>query len=182
MRNLLTYLLVLVTTITFGQKEDLKYESNWKAINGKYTAELINQILEDEKDNILKSNCISNVPIAISEIFTKKELKEIAHKELNVKKSSHLRKQIKLYKQFQISQEIVPNKNIAEIGVFEVYPEGCETGYCSISKPIFNETYDLAFIQLGNSCGMTCGGGIDRIYFKVDGIWKIKKVMSTWVK
>mgnify|MGYP001464782079 CR=1 FL=1 len=56
MRNLLTYLLILVTTITFGQNEGLKYETNWKAIDGKYTAELINQILEDEKDGILNVN------------------------------------------------------------------------------------------------------------------------------
>lgn len=174
--------MILVTTISFGQKENVKPETNWKAIDAKYTLELISQILQDEKDDILKSNCISNTPIAISEFFTKKELKEIANKELNVKKSSHLREQIKLYKQFKIYQEIVPNKKIVEIGAFEVYPDGCETGYCSISKPIFNDTYDKAFVQIGNSCGMLCGGGIDRIYSKEDGIWIEKKILSIWYK
>jgi hypothetical protein len=181
LRNL-AYILILVTTITFGQEENAKPETNWNAIDAKYTSELISQILADEKDDILKLNCISNIPIAISEFLTKKELKEIAHKELNVKTSSHLRKQIKLYKQFKIYPEIVPNKNIAQIGAFEVYPEGCETGYCSISKPIFNEKYDHAFVQIGNSCGMLCGGGIDRVYSKEDGIWIEKKVLSIWYK
>lgn len=64
---------------------------------------------------------------------------------------------------------------------WEWLDENCNNGYCFVSKPIFNETFDLAFVEVGTICGRLCGGGEDRIYEFKNGNWILKETIGSWV-
>jgi hypothetical protein len=46
---------------------------------------------------------------------------------------------------------------------------------------VFNESFDLAYIEIGNGCGLLCGGGEERIYEFIKGKWILKKVITRWI-
>ncbi len=58
----------------------------------------------------------------------------------------------------------------------------CEYGFNFVSKPIFNETYDLVLIETAYDCGSKlCGGGTTVIYKYVNKNWIEFKVLNTWL-
>lgn len=164
-------------------------------LDAQKTTELITQILKEESNGYLMSNCITEKPRAISHPMVS-DFNEYVKNNLNIKDTIHLNAQLKLYKNFKITADLVMNKNIItqkQFVEFEQKSENdefrfwdwletyCENGYCSISKPIFNETFDLAFVQIGTVCGGLCGGGEERIYELVNGKWIQKESLGSWV-
>lgn len=159
------------------------------------TTELITQILKDEKDNYLSSTCVSEKPKAV--LFPMVSDFDIYVKEnLNIVDSIHLREQMKLFSNFKLTKKLVSDKRIitnsdfeefekqSKLGNFKFWDwlnENCINGYCSISKPIFNETYDLAYVQIGTVCGDLCGGGVERVYEYKEGKWTEKENLGSWV-
>jgi len=165
---------------------------NLEALDSDKTTELITQILTDERTGFLSSNCISEKPKAIMPTEFQKYVKEY----LKIKDTAHLKLQLELYKKFKITNDLAPNKNIltqkqfeefskkTEKGEFQFWDwldENCVNGYCSISKPIFNETFDLAYVQIGFVCGGLCGSGVERIYEFKNGKWIEKESFGGWV-
>tara|TARA_B100000949_G_C14186413_1_gene409776 strand:+ start:362 stop:895 length:534 start_codon:yes stop_codon:yes gene_type:complete len=174
------------------RKTDLKKSEEFDA---QKTTELISQVLEDENKGYLSSSCITEKPRAIShpmflgfDVYVKSNL--------NIKDTGHYKTQKHLYKQFKLTTDLVPDKNIltqkqfegfenkSENGGFQFWDwlrTNCKNGYCSISKPIFNKTYDLAYVQIGTICGELCGSGEERIYELVNGKWIVKESLGVWI-
>lgn len=113
---------------------------------------------------------------------------------MNVNDTIHLNEQIELYKNFKTSNKIFPGWNVIADEKFKLYQISsskntiwefllidCPKGYYSISKPNFNEDFNRAVIGIGIICGRLYGGGETRIYKLDKGIWKLEKVVSSWV-
>ena len=116
--------------------------------------------------------------------------------QLKIKDSVHYNLQSKLSSRFKITVDLVPDKTIlteeqfkefeekSENGGFKFWKwldENCKNGYCSITKPIFNEAFDLAYVSVGMVCGSLCGGGEERIYEYKNGKWTIKEILGSWI-
>ena len=164
-------------------------------LDAQKTTELITQILKDESETYLSSSCITEKPRAISHPMVS-DFNKYVKSHLNIKDTIHYNLQARLYKEFKLTADLVPNKNILTQKQFEEFEkksgdggfrfwdwldENCENGYCSISKPIFNETFDLAYVQIGTVCGSLCGGGEERIYEFVNGKWIEKESLGSWI-
>ncbi|UMB61196.1 hypothetical protein MHL31_03090 [Lutibacter sp. A80] len=164
-------------------------------LDAQKTTELIKQILKDESKGYLISSCITEKPRAVSHPMVS-DFNEYIKKNLKIKDTVHLNTQSRLYKRFKITSDLVKNKNILTQKQFEKFEKksksgefqfwdllntNCKDGYCSISKPIFNETFDLAYVQIGTVCGWLCGGGEERIYEFVNGKWIEKESLGSWV-
>ena len=158
MRKAKFYILSLIIILTFSCKNESKTEIKKKInLDLKKTTELITQILIDKSDSFLSSNCISeNQKAFTSSGFL--EYVEKANKYLNIKDTLHYKTQGKLFNEFKILKELTPNKKIitekqhneleSKREFWKWIEINCEKGYCSISKPIFNETFDLAYVQI----------------------------------
>ena len=193
MKKTLFNILFFVLTLNLSCKTDNK--TDLKKLDAQKTSELITQILKDERDGYLSSSCITENPRAVSSPMIS-NFGEYVRNHLNIKDTLHYKTQSSLSKKFKITAELVPEKNIltkkqfddfekkSEKGGFSFWDwldENCENGYCSISKPIFNETFDLAYVRIGTVCGGLCGGGEERIYEFVDGKWIEKETFGSWV-
>lgn len=49
------------------------------------------------------------------------------------------------------------------------------------TRPGFSADRNMALIEAGSSCGGLCGSGELMLVHKVDGVWKVKAVLSAWV-
>ena len=172
-------------------KIDLKIS---KERDSQKTTELIIQILKEESNDFLKSSCIVEKPITPSHpIFS--DFNENVKKELNIKDTIHFNMQILLYKQFKLTSDLVPEKNILTVNQLEKFEResenqgsifwewlelNCKNGFCSISKPIFNETFNLAYVQLGIVYGELSISGEERIYEFVNDKWIKKESIGSW--
>ncbi len=159
------------------------------------TTELITQILNDEKNNYLSSTCISEKPWAV--LFPMvSDFDSYVKEHVNIVDSIHLSIQMELFNNFKLTKTLVSDKKIitnsdfeelkeqskqGNFGFWEWLNENCINGYCSISKPIFNETFDLAYVQIGTVCGDLCGGGEERIYEYKEDKWTEKEHLGSWV-
>ena len=192
MNKTIFHISIITLILNFGCKRDLK--KSWEYDNQK-TTELIIQILEDESNNYLSSSCITEKPRTIFYPMVMNFDKHVK-KHLKIKDTIHYKKQKHFYKKFKITSKLVPNKNILTQKQFEEFEKKsknkelrfwdwldtyCNHGYCSISKPIFNKNYDLAYIQIGKVCGESCGAGEERIYTFVNGKWIKKENISSWI-
>lgn len=126
------------------------------------------------------------------------EYKTYLQEHLKIKDTTFLNFQINLLNNFKISKEIAPQKNIItnndyiefnksfEINEFAyldwLEKNNCKRGFSSISKPIFNETYNLAIIHFEQICGPLCGGGLIRLYELKNKKWVQKKVIDHWIQ
>ncbi|MDN3594318.1 hypothetical protein [Zunongwangia endophytica] len=166
-----------------------------KDLDAQKTNELITHILEEKRNGYLMSSCITEKPRAVSHSMVS-NFNDYVKDNLNIKDTVHLKIQSRLYKKFKITADLVPNKNILTQVQFEEFKQksenskfrfwdwfdtNCENGYCSISKPIFNEAFNLAYVQIGTVCGRLCGGGEERIYKLVNGKWIEKESLGSWV-
>ena len=197
MKKLFIYISFLYLILSFGCKTKSYVDLNQKKkLDEKYSTELITQVVEDEKESYLIADCISEEPrIVFYSMYS--DTDEYLKKLLKIKDVNHYNSQIKSFKDFKITSEIVPNKNIMTQKQFADYEEkaekeginsmfwmkqDCAKGFCSISKPIFNETFNLAYIEVSKYCeGMFCSGGEARIYELVKGKWEIKKMLYNWI-
>jgi len=164
-------------------------------LDAQKTTELIKQILIDESEGYLSSSCISEKPRAILHPMVS-DFDEYVKSLLNIKDTLHYKIQSRLYKKFKLTADLVPKKELLTQKQFEEFEKksesggfrfwewldtNCENGYCSLTKPIFNETFDLAYVQIGTVCGGLCGGGEERIYERVNGKWIEKESLGSWV-
>src|SRR5690606_27600124 len=186
----LFFILSIILFLNFSCQKDLK---KFEELDTQKTTELIKQIIKDESNGYLSVNCIleNKKAGALEEDF-----EEYLQKQLGIMDTLHLSLQVQLHDDFQITADLFPQKKIItqkkidEIinnskdgrTVFSNWLDtNCENEYCFIGKPIFNETFDLAYVEIGSYCGNLCGGGETRIYEYVNGKWVEKKSLSSWV-
>ena len=182
--------------MNFSCKTDSKTDfNNSDELDAQKTTELITQILQQESNGYLMSSCITEKPRAVSHPMFSNFIEYIKDN-LKIKDTIHLNSQSRLYNKFKITADLVPKKIILTKKQFEEFEQksenggfqfwdwldtNCENGYCSISKPIFNETFDLAYIQIATVCGRLCGSGEERIYELVNGKWIEKESFGNWI-
>jgi len=182
--------------LNFGCKTDNNTDlKKLEELDAQKTTELITQILKDESETYLQSSCITEKPRAISYPMVS-DFDEYVKNHLNIQDTVHYNLQSNLYKNFKITADLMPDKVILTQKQFEEFEKksenegfrfwdwldtNCENGYCSISKPIFNETFDLAYIQIGTICGSMCGAGEERIYEFVNDKWIEKETLGSWI-
>ncbi len=195
MRNLRYYISIIVLVIIFGCKTDKTDLHESKKLDAHKTMELMTQILNDESGDYFSSSCISEKPRAISYPMVS-DFDEYVRNHLNITDTLHYNRQSRLFREFVLTEDLVPDKKILTQKKFDELEgksrdEGikfwdwlyanCKYGYSSISRPIFNENYDLAYVQIANVCGRLCGGGEERIYEFTEGKWILKETLSSWV-
>jgi len=73
--------------------------------------------------------------------------------------------------------EVTPNTGIDWDYIYDNYGPGILT----VDRPIFNKSYNKAYIRIGYSCGPHCGSGQEVILEKVDNKWRLKKITGTWI-
>ncbi|WP_299124805.1 hypothetical protein [uncultured Tenacibaculum sp.] len=191
MRKTKPYILSLIIILTFSCRKESKTEIKKSIdLDLKKTTELITQVLIDKNDSYLSSSCISENQKA----FTSSDFlyyEEKANKYLNIKDSLHFKTQEKLFNEFKIIKELTLNKKIiTEKQHIELESKrefwkwidiNCEKGYCSISKPIFNENYDLAYIVIFRRLFDFDSSGEILIYEFKNGKWKEKEQIERWI-
>ena len=184
-------ILIVFLILCIGCKERPELES----IDQLKTAELISDLLESKSKYLLSPSCISEEPRAISG-HVNEDFKNYAKEHLKIVDTFHLNNQMRFRENFRISKKIAGELKLltkqnfedlerlgttAHFSFWSWLDENCENGYLSISKPIFNETYDLAIVQIGTVCGKLCGGGGTFIYKFDNGTWKETEILSSWV-
>lgn len=129
-------------------------------------------------------------------------------KHLEIKDSVHFNSQTNLYLNFKMTNSIVPNRKILTKKKFDELERkyldtisinpfldrvnlarnsplenwlktNCENTYYSISKPIFNETFDLAFIEFRIYYGALSGYIVEKIYAFKNGKWAEKSALRS---
>ena len=196
MKKTTFYISFIILILNFSCKNESKFNLDKTAdLDSKKTTELITQILKDEKENYLSVSCITEKPRAVSNPMAS-SFDEYVKENLGIKDSIHYKLQTESYNNFIITKDLVSDKNIitetqfeefekkSKLGGFKFWKwidENCKGGFCSISKPIFNETFDLAYVQIGTVCGGLCGGGEERIYEYKNGKWTKKESLGSWV-
>lgn len=193
---------ILLLYFLFGCKQN----SDTAAINDTAAMEVVNQydtskskelirlILAKEEKDYFNTNCIVEKVIPMYVLANSNVARDVTEK-LSIKDTIHLNEQMKLYKQFKLTPDLVPDKSILTQQHFLEFekkkPFGksswvmiepvCEDGYSYILKPIFNEDYTIAYVQFGNFCGSYCGGGEIQVYEYRNGGWHKARTISSWV-
>lgn len=140
--------------------------------------ELITQIVEQRKAEGDTFSCILEKSDYFFEEMPALDYYTELLKNLNIKDSDHLDRQLKLYHSFSFDEEfnfglkIIPdslnNKTREEAMVRRAYIDGhCPYAVVSIAKPIFNEDYTYALVMDGTGFGSY--GSFYRFY---NGHWK----------
>ena len=73
--------------------------------------------------------------------------------------------------------EIPANTGIDWDNISDNYGQGILT----VDRPIFNSSYNKAYVRIGYICGPHCGGGQEVVLEKIDNKWIIKEVTGTWI-
>lgn len=186
-------ILILILTIISCKTEQKNKINEIISLDREKTIELLLQVFEDENDSYLSTKCITEKRVAgfdpISEDFDK-YLKE----HLYIKDSIHYNLQIELRNAFSMNNEIARGKSILTKLDFEEFRKNsnidemwelildkCPDGYSWVSKPIFNEDFTIAYINIGSLCGGLCGGGESRIYKFKDNKWVFENSLGYWI-
>ncbi|MEW7292871.1 hypothetical protein ABW637_20145 [Aquimarina sp. 2304DJ70-9] len=197
MKNNNLYILLFVLTLFLSCKSDLKRESHDKKI----TVEFINQLLQKESllgdKSFLDVNCIMEQSVWKSKLIEEK-FKLYVQENLKIEDINFLKFQIDLFNKFKITQELVPGKNIIKSGEYIEFnksfkdnefayldwleKKNCRKGFSSISKPLFNEAYDIAMVRFEKICGPMCGGGVVVLYELKKKKWTQKVVLDNWIQ
>ncbi len=165
----------------------------------KETKKFIRQLIKKEKEiqqekSFINSICILEHPEWRS---FDNEFKLKIQKELGIENKAFLELQIDLFNKFKITKELTPQKNIITDQEYIQFNESfnknefayldwldkmnCQQGFSSISKPLFNENYDLAIVRFEKICEPLCGGGLLALYEITKGKWKQKKILDSWI-
>ncbi|NJY64116.1 hypothetical protein HC174_15340 [Salinimicrobium sp. CDJ15-81-2] len=190
------YIAILLLIIFFSCKNVMDPNiSDLKKLDEVKTIELLTQIFEDEKDGFLSTNCLTQKKRALSPPMVE-DFDGYVQRLIGIKDSAHYEFQSKLYQQFVLTENIAKGKKIitqsqfveferkSELGEFKFWDwldKNCTSGFSSISKPIFNENFTVAYVQIGNTCGDLCGGGEERIYEYLNGKWIEKENLGSWI-
>lgn len=190
MINRITLLLFIFTIFSCknpNEKSDLQ-------IYNQKSAELINQILKSEK---IECSCLLEMPhrslVEIMDISTpSRNNREDLKNALKITSDSIFEKQNELSKQFRIfslnlylndmnllnlSQLDSIQQNLGNQNYDEVLWKKCPSGILTISPPVFNDTYDMAVIEI-SSCS---GGGVLGIYNLINGGWEYLSQIYVWL-
>ena len=158
-------------------------------------------MLEEEKSlgnkSFIKSNCVLKQPVWNTKL-SEPELKSYLREYLKIQDNDFLNFQMDLFYKFEITEELIPEKKIitnAKTTVAKqpskedqyayldwLEKQDCKRGFFSISKPLFNESYDLAIIRFEEICGPLCGGGVIILYEFKKGKWSKKKILDNWIR
>ncbi|WP_139856823.1 hypothetical protein [Aequorivita sinensis] len=185
------YILAFFSTLALCCKSELKN----KDFDEQKTTEFFKQILQ--KEEILRTNCVLETSTWKLSKF-EDDFKKYIKKHLKIKDTSHLNLQINLFKGFIVTKEIASGKNILkkedyinfnqtsennEYGYLDwLEQHHCKRGFNSISKPLFNETYDLAIVHIDEICGPMCGGNWTIAYEFKNEEWIRKEIIDATVK
>ncbi|WP_408030554.1 hypothetical protein [Tenacibaculum xiamenense] len=151
-----------------------------------------------ENENFMNINSIAEIDPSRNQLD--EEYKTFVSRYLKIKDLIHLEKEFELYKNFKITPEMVNFKKlIAEEKINDftklagftrdndykyidwLISNGCKYGFGVISRPIFNEEYNMAIIRLETVCGPLCGGGLIAIYKLHNEEWAVEKILDRWV-
>ncbi len=145
---------------------------------------LILQVYNDNKEDILSSNYCLNKPLSISEkikpsFYGNAFIKKLK-KNLQTKDTLHLKKQINFFKTFKITTDIINDKKIIDQNIILKNNYFLDE-YCSISRPIFNVSYNKAlviilkttFSKTNNSTVTKQLKGKKMVYQFTDGKWEL---------
>ncbi len=179
------FLILLVLIFNFScSKSKIEQKID---LDSQKTIELINQILKDKKDTYLSSSCI----FENSSYFSNLDFSDYgmnANKYLSIKDSSHYQLQKKLCRDFNITNKIIPNKNIITERKFKSFQSkrefwkwdkfNCIEGFCTILKPFFNEEYDLAYITISKKIFEYNYNSQTLLYEFKNGKWTEKEIIK----
>ncbi len=87
---------------------------------------------------------------------------------------------VKVASEKQLDELWLPEKDPQE-GWYNLYKEYKTMGYVTISVPIFFDNGNQVVFSWGRICGNLCGDGYTIIYRKIDGKWKKRLVLNSWV-
>ena len=197
LKKLSAYIALTLLFIIFSCKRgNLTYLEKTEKLDTQKTAQLITQILKDENQGFyLSSSCMAEKSFAIIKPMVS-DFDEYVKNLLDINDSLHYQIQKRLFKQFKLSNDFIPEKKILTQKQFEEMEkkskrggfsfwrwldENCENGYTAMSKPIFNEDFSKAYTRIQIVCGGMCGGGEERIYEFVGGKWILKEILSNWI-
>ncbi|MEX0997589.1 MAG: hypothetical protein WDZ45_11110 [Flavobacteriaceae bacterium] len=193
MKKNIVYILSLTFLLNLGCKENTKTDS--QNLDREKTNEILTQIINDSTDLYMDTNCISEKNRLLYTIFTT-DLNNYIKNQLGINEEEHLKNQMELFHNFRFTENLTFGKQIITVLDFKEFENqaengnytfwtwldsNCENGYLSISKPVFNETFDKAFVIIGSICGGKCGGGETRFYKFKNGKWKIEKTEFEWI-
>lgn len=159
------------------------------SVDTQKSRELINQVLLDNKDDYASSNCIYETYDTYTILAN---FDEQVKKNIGINNKKHYDSQKELYENFKITKEIVSKKHILtkekkqELIDRNVFIDWLRENhgkkfYFSISKPIFNETYDKAFVKIEKKPNAFFSiSGKDEIYHLEKGIWRLKFTLAVW--
>lgn len=191
MKKINFYILSLIAILILSCKSELKKKDFDKLL----TTEFLNQVIKNE--DFIKTDCVLEISTWKLPKF-ENDFEKYLQETLKIKDTSHLNLQTKLCKDFIITNEIAFGKNILKnedyISLNQTFKNSefdyldwlelqkCKRGFNSISKPLFNETYDYAIIYIENICGPLCGGNWIIAYELKDKKWIQKEVLNATVK
>jgi hypothetical protein len=191
LKKIIFYILPLLSTLILCCKSELKTND----FDKHKTAEFFSQVIQN--DELLRTNCVLETSTwKLSEF--ENDFKIYLHEILNIKDTTHLNSQLKLYKDFIVTNEIASGKKILkkedyinfnqtlennEIKYLDwLEHHSCKRGFNSVSKPIFNETFDLAIIHIEEICGPLCGGSWIILFEHKNNKWRQKEILDATVK
>ncbi len=192
MKGLQFFISIIVLSLSLSCRSDIdSREIEIKEIDHLKTAELVKRIIENEKKLYLTPSCISEKPRAVH-IKNFEDFEPIINIHLDIRDSIHHKVQLESFNKFTITPDLAGDMKIISETEFDVLNKDqasffdtlnsiCKNGYLSISKPVFNETFDLAFVQTAVNCGPLCGGGEVIIYEFNNGNWFVRDKLSGWV-
>lgn len=187
------FVILILSLLLLGSCHE-KIKSSKSGVLEIRTNALITKILSGKNDDYLDPNCKCIAENSKLILNRSGSLKGFVKRNLQIKDTNHLNGQIELFRNFKISKTILPQWNILSEKEFDLYRISssdssiwesllidCPYGYYSITKPIFNESYDRAIVGFGSLCRRLCGGGVTRIYRLINSEWVIEKEISSWV-
>ncbi|WP_437397168.1 hypothetical protein [Flagellimonas lutimaris] len=159
------------------------------------TIELLTFILNDSSDPFMESECIAEKNQLYYAVITT-DLRNFIKTELEIVNEEHLNRQLDLYRHFRLTKDLSFGKKVITENMFVDFKNRaqelkqdlyewlnsiCQSEFISVSKPIFNDSYDKALITVGNICGGKCGAGETRTYELKNDKWIIVKTQFEWI-
>lgn len=185
MKKLIKLFFMIIILSNYSCNKNIKTQFNTDKTDSIKSAELISHILS--RPNNIK--CISEKGINNYDL---KQMSYDMYKYLKITDTTHFNSQIRLFEKFKINKNMVPGMNIVSVELIdklindennrkstwkEIFKD-CKMGFNTLSKPLFNENYDIAIVQSGLICGSLCGGSETSIYRFEHNKWNLVEIIS----
>ena len=177
-------LLILTSCSEFDEAEYIRKDRS-------ESKKLMGTIFSNDDDDYLTLDCIREKDYHMQSILDRED--KMISRHLGLKTNEQLTTIFNLNENFKWKRNNAHNKIILteeELRVFreETDPDNidfrnlskCPKGYLTISKPIFNEDYNKAIVQIGQVCGFLCGHGEYRLYKLKDEKWELEEIIGFW--